>query len=747
MKEAITRITRLHIENVRGFAGSHTIPLDADIVLLTGANGFGKTSLIDAINLVLNGGDPRITAALCHSGCRRGKVVASVRQEAEGPEAELFCTVEGEKLEVTAEASEAPPALRSLASVFYQHDVETSLEDSRRGRASPLYQFLSPRNLDFLTALGLLDRAAARLEQEKKSWMLPGVEREEEIQVDRIQAVTTLKEVWARSREQVVDLPESSRLAELDPGAPDLWKPALRRLADELLATLGERVDANADALECLLELRKGVDALLSRWESSQRALPSPLYLESTWEPFSMETELRVLRRRAPRLDLAEDELGLPLDSAVERLIQERIQKWRVRAKDASAERYKLVSYQRRLKGLSGIDLDQVLEALATDGWSTWSWKGGTFPDEPEPKFFRDLLISIEDFSVRVRDEFHAQFMQWKRSLMDKIDALSGEIETLERRLLLQETVARIGRALRETPAAAEVLADLRKRSRTTIAALRRGVFPRQSGGGVGGSADAVEDLRRAVHAWIAIEERQKERDQGLSLFSGYAAARDLLDEAIQILNQELSSEGALTLSLEVPQAHVRSLEDSLNQIIRRFRWVEGILPIQLKKQSGQGWSQHAESGIGHGSLSTGQQSLIVMATTLALNLLFEDLLPHRVVLLDDVTTSLDLGQLTRSAILFRQLAYGSGLNAQESRRQLILSSHHEDMTNRLLDFLMPPPGCRLRIVRFEGWSRSDGPQLRHLRIDGESAAKNADLAFQKDVIRLFEESLRISSL
>jgi energy-coupling factor transporter ATP-binding protein EcfA2 len=49
------RLLAIHAENFRGFGARQEINLDADVVLVTGGNGNGKTSLTDAITWVLTG--------------------------------------------------------------------------------------------------------------------------------------------------------------------------------------------------------------------------------------------------------------------------------------------------------------------------------------------------------------------------------------------------------------------------------------------------------------------------------------------------------------------------------------------------------------------------------------------------------------------------------------------------------------------------------------------------------------------
>jgi len=52
------KIRQIELSDFRGYTNDHTFKnLDADIVLLTGKNGAGKTSLLQAITLGLNGYD------------------------------------------------------------------------------------------------------------------------------------------------------------------------------------------------------------------------------------------------------------------------------------------------------------------------------------------------------------------------------------------------------------------------------------------------------------------------------------------------------------------------------------------------------------------------------------------------------------------------------------------------------------------------------------------------------------------
>lgn len=65
------RLIEISIENFRGFATPQTLSLDGDVVLVSGGNGTGKTSLTDAITWVLTGALPGLADRL--KGERKGE--------------------------------------------------------------------------------------------------------------------------------------------------------------------------------------------------------------------------------------------------------------------------------------------------------------------------------------------------------------------------------------------------------------------------------------------------------------------------------------------------------------------------------------------------------------------------------------------------------------------------------------------------------------------------------------------------
>lgn len=81
------RLHSLRVVDFRSISGSWEIPLDADVVLLHGLNGAGKTSVLSALELAAIGriahleraGDSSYAEHLHHSGTNEGRAVLSVR--------------------------------------------------------------------------------------------------------------------------------------------------------------------------------------------------------------------------------------------------------------------------------------------------------------------------------------------------------------------------------------------------------------------------------------------------------------------------------------------------------------------------------------------------------------------------------------------------------------------------------------------------------------------------------------------
>jgi len=222
-----------------------------------------------------------------------------------------------------------------------------------------------------------------------------------------------------------------------------------------------------------------------------------------------------------------------------------------------------------------------------------------------------------------------------------------------------------------------------------------------------------LDEIWRDLHALREYQEGKEDRDKALEIFfQTLDALQRTRDKIERLANSE-------------PDV-LKSLRQRVDTVLWRFSLVEGVRPISLiaeKDRTGErsgGYAIRTADGRLLQHLSTGQRAQVGVSLLVAQNLAATNYLNNRVILLDDVTTAYDLSNLTREAILWRQLAYGAEDDGPV-KRQIFISSHHEDMTNHLLDLLVPPHGRSMRLLRFTGWSPENGPTIETFRVEPSS--------------------------
>lgn len=130
---------------------------------------------------------------------------------------------------------------------------------------------------------------------------------------------------------------------------------------------------------------------------------------------------------------------------------------------------------------------------------------------------------------------------------------------------------------------------------------------------------------------------------------------------------------------------------------------------------------------------SAGQKAQLAVVMMVAQSLVAQRLaaLPHRLLILDDVSTAYDLSNITREALLWRQLAFTQDRNF---KRQLFLSSHHEELTQHLFDLLVPPASPEdclqensVRVIKCVGWDSKNGPVLETYQLQPDRRLTPSD--------------------
>lgn len=249
---------------------------------------------------------------------------------------------------------------------------------------------------------------------------------------------------------------------------------------------------------------------------------------------------------------------------------------------------------------------------------------------------------------------------------------------------------------------------------------------------------DYVTRLVETFFSWSKLEIDYEFDLQNTLQTDAIGQAKEMLASAHKICKQE-SGAGSQLLSLmgEIPVVELQNLTATMNSLLDKFHFPKDFLPIRLENSGTKKpeWTFITSNGVRFGDLSTGQKTQLAICWTINLNLALSDTLKHRVIGFDDFTTSLDMNQLIPAAVLLRKMAYTD--RGDRAKRQVIVTSHHEDLTNRLLDLLLPPNGYKMRVLQFEDWSPEQGPKFRMLKVDlGEQKPSGTKIA--SAVKRLF---------
>lgn len=269
------RLESLTVRDFRSIAGEWTIPLDADVVLIHGQNGAGKTSLLSALELAATGtisyldelGDRNYTRHLHHWGTQSGQVILK---------ASGFPEVHVGSASVTESGADVDPLLPvRLADTFVERCFLPQATLGRlfevyasRGRSdaqNPLIRFVKEvLGLDALDALvdGLYSAAhVKRIEKLSQSWR-ETLERRERLSATHEEALSLRNAAKGSSEQLLAALARRLGVDEDSATARDAVEAAL----SELLASRSAKDSASAQLHELDIRL-DAVEVTLTQHE------------------------------------------------------------------------------------------------------------------------------------------------------------------------------------------------------------------------------------------------------------------------------------------------------------------------------------------------------------------------------------------------------------------------------------------------------------------------------------------------
>jgi energy-coupling factor transporter ATP-binding protein EcfA2 len=698
-------IRHLTLENFRGFNGKHTIDLDADIILISGKNGVGKTSILLALDMLLNGQTELLKGAgeALTKNCKEG----SIAMQGTASQSISLSSIP---------AARVNGNLLERAHFFFPEGLASpeSSED--------ILDIVSPTSGLWDEIKGALEVAQSDLAEARKNLLV----RDFDVDGSRRQAAQEFElarnelpeyaeggESWAlRVRGEQNLLLQGGNLA-------NHWQSQLRNILKVLQADTASDLTRNDGAsgdtpADLLLAISVALDKLRAQAEERHR----PDYQSNYATPLQLSA-----LQRAPAHIPVRWESPVPNDAGV--VIDDDSVIWATR--DGN------VNYGRRLSELEreAIKLRQELNELRVrrpiieNGDDSLRSFFNSFPERSArwldtlqrlplgPEKERELILdwlkkaNVEIGGMLRHVEPVAQAIRERElGCGEQLATISTEIEQLQTRIGLREIIL----ALSEQSWArgAATVGELASRVEKVLTGRN------EQTSNLNQYFRSLHRLSTAAAAWAETERKIDQQLANAASKVNFTAADKLMFDAERTLKRALGKESIFSLNSVIDDRQLGMLLVTLNRLLARFHFPTEFLPIQLQAGSGRGRSNAYQfvsaNGPGYRSLSTGQRTQLAVCWSVCLNYALRDRLSAPFLGFDDFTTALDMGQLIPAAGILRQLAY---TNSEEYYRQVVVTSHHEDLTNRLVEYLLPPRGKTMRVIEIQEWTPEHGPKIK----------------------------------
>lgn len=718
MAESNLTIRNLKISNFKGYRQHQPekpIELDlddADLILVTGKNGVGKTSILQALDCCLNQGFVPI------------KFLTEKQNSG-------FVCVNGVEHQLQKDLYQEH-GLASVSTFFFQENIA-------RLACSEVIELLEPENKPGL----IIKNGLQNLLKQIEAWQLQLQQKiyRKDYEAERKKLAQVITECALKLPD---DFPakEALLLSTLTLKGGNLqskWQSQLRNLsaglskANGLPEVVGESTPIHLEHIAtCLKELN--IQYINSRLDTDKPQEKYQLLL-SRLQQFSDPIDLYWLIKSETELSIFSTETNTP-ELKPETLIvginqnyyDGQIQSKKERQEDLRAQ-YKNV--QLSLESLSEI---KGIEAwLQTFHANAENWLRAFDGDDDRATIkekAQSIAAEADVLLALINDRQHPLL-----GIRASIESAGKQISIEIQQLVLAKALAEIlqsfsdellpifgGKTFSINELITHITSKIPESQKTSISVS---------------VPDFALRLVETFFSWSKLEIDYELDRQNTLQTDAIGQAKDMLASAQKVCKQE-SGAGSQLLSLmgEIPAVELQNLTATMNSLLDKFHFPKDFLPINLKNigtEKKPEWTFITSNGVKFGDLSTGQKTQLAICWTINLNLALTDTLKHRVIGFDDFTTSLDMNQLIPAAVLLRKMAYAEP-NAK-FKRQVIVTSHHEDLTNRLLDLLLPPNGCKMRVIQFDDWSPITGPKFRVLKVDlgdHESSPEKIKLAVKR---------------
>ncbi|MDQ7031101.1 MAG: ATP-binding protein [Desulfonauticus sp.] len=690
----IERIKELKIKNFRGFKGEHVFNLDADIILLSGKNGVGKSTIIYALDRLLN-------------GYSKNGILSSIGENISfiGSNDSFEIQINGKngvinnKDEFFTSKDDAYSRLYELSSIFYQEYFnDIGLED--------ILKILSG-DLASIKLRPLLNDIKNSFILELKSEYLPST----------INLFERRREFFIRWKELIEEIKKYELFKDIkqnfsfeNKGIPNY----IERQFYNFLVDISKKFNSNknyekidkGDLLEILRNLRDLFNEFTSKIE------------KDIFDSDMLNNLHKFYNRRVVKYDgkinIADERrnLYLMLNNHQLQTLEKRLNDKKIELEKLNKEIEKIENSLKKWSIPGQPSFDEALDIFFLYKKNAIDLKDIYYPTE--------VVLWLNKVSENI-EELRKSFNLWREKLKNIKEQKEKDKDSLTQHIHFLSEHINFNKLI--------IKSDLKKEIQERLKVSENVLLEDVLG----------EKITEHKNTYIITEiislldfQIQKEKDlkEEYDLQKKNSETVKKIEEIInyteKIIKKEMGKNSVILSNTEtIPENKLKELTYTLNSILRFFHFPSEFLDIKIvnsgtKLKPNYIFTTSKGKELNFDNFSTGQKTQLAIAWTIGLNYLLSRKLPHKVIIFDDVTTSLDLAQLIPASILFRKMAY-SDIN----NRQVVISSHHDDLTNRLVDFLMPPPEKKLKVIYFEDWSLEKGPKFKEYLVKGKDLNEN----------------------